>query len=397
MNSINVLSMGPGAEDLTVPRVKSALCDAEVVYCADRYLTLVPPEKARPLTPLNIALDDLARNRAAGKRTAVLASGDAGFYSVLEMLNKRFGRDALTVVPGMSSVSAFCARLGMSWHSAKLLSAHGRDMSPSALCHHARTNEKTIVLLDGERDPNWVRATLASGGLDGCRLTVGERISYPDERIGGYEQRAYDPLSIILIENDAPEAGLPFIGISDDDFIRDKTPMTKREIRIMALSELRLTPDAVVWDVGAGTGSVSVECARQCPLGSVYAVERDADAMELTKQNAARFHALNIVPVYGAAPDALAGLPAPTHVFLGGTGGETGEILRLLAALGRRIRVCATAVTVETEADLMRLMSGYDEYSATQIAVNRIESVGRYHMRRANNPVTVFAATIKEK
>ncbi len=397
MSSIYVISMGPGAEELIAPEAAAALQEAEAVYCADRYRHFVPPEKAFSLTPLSAALDQIEKDAAAGVSSAVLVSGDAGFYSALEMLAGRFGREKLAVIPGISSVSAFCARLGISWQRARLLSAHGRLMSASALCYYVRTNEQTLLLLDGEHDPNWAHDALAAGGLEDVRLTVGERVSFPDEVIGPYEKRGYDALSILLVENDAPEAGLPPVGLSDEAFVRGKTPMTKREIRIQALAEMRLAQDSIVWDIGSGTGSVSVECARQCPLGSVYAVEREEDAMELTRQNARHFHALNVVPVLGEAPEVLAGLPAPTHVFLGGTGGETEAILRVLEGLNADIRVCATAVTVETEAALVRLMGGYEDFSAAQFFIDRIERVGRYHMRRANNPVTVLAATIRGK
>ena len=162
--------------------------------------------------------------------------------------------------------------------------------------------------------------------------------------------------------------------------------MTKREIRVQVLAALQLPPDAVVWDVGAGTGSVSVECARQCPLGAVYAIERDADALALIKQNQAYFHLQNLHIVEGEAPEALCGLPAPTHVFLGGTGKRTKEIC---AALPAGVRIVATAVTMESAQEFAALLP---DYEAAQIAVSRLEKVGSYRMFRAQNPVFVFSA-----
>ena len=397
MNSIDVLSMGPGDLALTAPMALQLLKEAETVYCADRFAFLVPEQKRRPFLPLSTALDDMAKEASAGKKLAVLVSGDAGFYSLLALLKKRFGGEKLNVIPGISSVSAFCAKLAVGWQDAKIISAHGRPLKSAALCHEARTHSKTVLLLDAENDPNRVRELLDQGDLKDVKLTVGENLSYEDERIGPYEPRQYADLSILLIENPCPEGGLPPVGMSDDLFLRAKVPMTKREIRIQILSELRLTPDATVWDVGAGTGSVSVECARQCPYGTVYAIEREEDALSLIRQNAARFHAENIVPGPGEAPGALAGLPAPTHVFLGGTGGKTQEIVKLLEDFKTDIRLCATAVTLETEEELMRILGGLEDFQAAQIAVSRIEKLGNYHMRRANNPVTVFTANIKRR
>ena len=397
MNWIDVIGAGPGDESLLTFDARAAIDGADAVWCAERHMALVPADKRRPLSPFGAAMDAIEQARAAGEKTAVLLSGDTGLYSMLPLLAKRFGRDALRVHPGVRSLQAFCARLGETWQNATILSAHGRELSPEALCFHARTNARTLLLLDAERNPRWVRAALDAGGLEALSLIVGERVSYGDETIAPFEDRDYDPLSVAMIENPAPEKGLPPVGLSDDAFIRAKTPMTKREIRAQVISSLRLAPDSVVWDVGAGTGSVTVECARQCPLGQVYAVERDEDALSLIRQNIARFHRQNVALAPGSAPDALHGLPTPTHVFLGGTGGETRDILALIEALRAPVRVCATAVTMETTAFLTEALANYEHFEAAQIAVSRLEKVGRYRMLRAQNPVFVFLADILPK
>ena len=398
MNWIDVISAGPGNASLLTPQAFRALEEAETVFCADRYAGLVPGAgKCRPLTPLGTAMDGLESLWRQGRRTAVLVSGDAGLYSLLSALSRRFGGETLRVYPGISSLQAFCAALGIPWQEAAVLSAHGRELPPSALCHAVRTHRKTLLLLDGQHDPHWVRQSLQEGGLGDARLTIGERISCPDQRIAPYEDRDYDSLSVALIRNDNPEAGLPPAGLRDDAFIRGRTPMTKREIRVQILSALELPEDAVVWDVGAGTGSVTVECARQCPLGEVYAIERDADALALIRQNTAHFYLQNVRVREGNAPEALQGLPAPTHVFLGGTGGQTENILKHLESMACRIRLCATAVTMESVQEYMRLMKAYDDFYAIQIAVSRIEEMGRVHMLRASNPVFVFSAVMGGK
>ena len=170
--------------------------------------------------------------------------------------------------------------------------------------------------------------------------------------------------------------------------------MTKREIRAQIAAELNLPPDAVVWDIGAGTGSVTVECALQCPFGQVFPVERDPEALKLISENIRRFHLQNAEPVPGSAPEALDGLPSPTHVFLGGTGGRAAEILSLLESLGTPVRLCATAVTLESMQEYFALLRDQKDFSAVQIAVSRAEAAGSYHMLRAQNPVYVFSAEI---
>ena len=291
------------------------------------------------------------------------------------------------------------AALGLPWQNACILSAHGRALSGSALCHAARTSGQVILFLDEEHNPAWVRAALDEGGLCQAALLVGERVSYPDQSIAPYAPRAYDALCMALVQNPAPEkglssVGLPPVGLPDDAFVRGKTPMTKREIRVLLLAALALPPDAVVWDVGAGTGSVSVECARQCPLGEVYAVERDAQALELIAGNKARFHLGNLRAVPGEAPRALCGLPAPTHVFLGGTGGACGAVFAFLRSLRKPLRVAATAVTVESAAALTAQMRSLSNFSAVQAGISRLEPVGAYTMFRAQNPVLILSGDI---
>ena len=395
MNWIDVVSAGPGSEDLLTAQARRTLDEADTVFCAERTQNLVRnPAVCRHLTPFSKALEDMQALRAEGLRVAVLLSGDAGLYSMLPLLSERFGREALRVHPGVSSLQAFCARLGIPWQQARILSAHGKQLTPSALCHTVRSGRLTLLLLDAEHNPRWIRQSLKDGGLENADITVGERISYPDERVGPWEDRQYDPLSVVLIEN--PMAGWPprAFALPDDAFVRGKTPMTRREIRAQVAAELDLIPDAVIWDIGAGTGSVTVECALQCPFGRVYAVERDPDALKLIEENIRQFHLQNVDVVAGSAPEVLENLPAPTHVFLGGTGGHAAEILALLEKLETPVRLCGTAVTLESIRVFFELLQKKKNFSAVQIAVSRAELMGGYHMLRAQNPVFVFSADL---
>ena len=395
MNWIDVVSAGPGNEDLLTAQARRTLDEADAVFCADRTQTLVGnPAVCRHLTPFSKALEDMETLRAEGLQVAVLLSGDAGLYSMLPLLSERFGREALRVHPGVSSLQAFCARLGIPWQQARILSAHGKQLTPSALCHTVRSGRMTLLLLDAEHNPRWIRQSLKDGGLENADITVGERISYPDECIGPWEDREYDPLSVALIENRTAGWTPRAFALPDDAFIRGKTPMTRREIRAQVAAELNLIPDAVIWDIGAGTGSVTVECALQCPFGRVYAVERDPDALKLIEENIRQFHLQNVDVVAGSAPRALENLPAPTHVFLGGTGGYAAEILALLEKLDTPVRLCGTAVTLESIRVFFDLLQKKKNFSAVQIAVSRAELMGGYHMLRAQNPVFVFSADL---
>lgn len=392
---LDIISVGPGDAALLTDDAKQAIARADAVWCAARHAVLVPPEKVRPLSPLEDAIEQMRGFSETGQNAAVLVSGDAGLYSLLEMLRRKIGGECLRVHPGVSALQLFAARLGVSWQSAKILSAHGRALSPGALCHAVRTHQQTFLFLDAAHNPAWVRENLTHGGLGNTRLFVGERLSYPDERMEAYRADAqYDPLCMVYIENDAPESGLPPVGLPDDAFIRGKTPMTKRDVRALVVTALHLKPNGVVWDVGAGTGSVSVECARQCPLGEVCAVEMKADALDIIRQNAEKFHALNLRVVSGRAPDVLADLPAPDAVFLGGTTGAAEAIVELLRGFQRPIQLVATAVTMESAQELLRLMQPMADFEARQVAVSNLESVGHYTMFKAENPVFIFSANV---
>ncbi|NLO84809.1 MAG: precorrin-6y C5,15-methyltransferase (decarboxylating) subunit CbiE [Clostridiales bacterium] len=396
MKPIEVISVGAGSEGLLTLDARRAIDRAEAIFCAERHSVLVPNQlRVKPLIPFEHAIEEMGACQQSGQAVAVLVSGDAGLYSLLPLLVRRFGEARLHVHAGISALQSFCASMGVAWQNACILSAHGRKLSASALCHAARTNAQVILFLDAEHNPNWVYETLMRGGLDDARITIGERLSYPDECIAPYQPKEYDVLSMAYIENLAPANGLPPVGLPDDAFIRGKTPMTKREIRVQALASLALPMDAAVWDVGAGTGSVSVECARQCPLGSVYTIERSDDAIELLRKNIDKFNLLNVEVVAGAAPEILAGLPAPTHVFLGGTGGASEAIIKHLVSLNKPIRIVATAVTMETAFDLNRLLSGYPSFTAAQMGITRLEGVGSYTMLKASNPVFLFSAQME--
>ena len=174
---LDIISVGPGEAVLLTDDAKQAIDRADAVWCATRHAVLVPPEKARPLSPLEGAIEQMRLSSDAGQSAAVLVSGDAGLYSLLEMLKRKIGGEYLRVHPGVSALQLFAARLGVSWQDAKILSAHGRALSESALCHAVRTHRQTFCFLDAAHNPAWVRESLNLGGLENVRLFVGERLS----------------------------------------------------------------------------------------------------------------------------------------------------------------------------------------------------------------------------
>ncbi|MBE6092159.1 precorrin-6Y C5,15-methyltransferase (decarboxylating) subunit CbiT [Selenomonas ruminantium] len=186
---------------------------------------------------------------------------------------------------------------------------------------------------------------------------------------------------------------MDFLGIADEEFIRQDVPMTKQEIRILSLVKAQIAPDAVVYDIGAGTGSLSIEAARLAPKGEVYAIERSSEGINLIRANAANFAVTNMQVIQAEAPDGLAGLPEADAILIGGSGSRLPEILETvtpkLKQTGRLVLNCITVQTLMQCIEFMRQHSDIYIYEAIQVQVTRLQQVGTYDMAKANNPIYI--------
>ena len=391
---ITVIGVGPGSEALLTGEAKAALRDCDAVIGAKSVtnaLTLSNKPVWHEYLPQNIL--DMLNAHPAVRRAAVVMRGDVGFYSGAKKLLKALKDEDVTLVPGISSVSLFAAKLGVSWEDAALISLHGRDAN---LIRIAARNEKTFVLAGGDNTPEHIFQTFCDYGMGDLACAVGERLSYPEEKITrglaeDLKNESCDPLAIVYIKNDRPEKGVR-CGIPDEEFIRGGVPMTKAEVRAVSMAKLAPEKDAVVWDVGAGTGSVSVECALAAHEGRVYAVEKNPEGIELIRQNKIRFKTDNLYEIEGTAPGTLAALPSPTHVFIGGSGGELKEILSLVFEKNPDAVVVINAVTLETQAEVMDCAKAFPlaAFEAVSVSVARAQAMGRYHLAAAQNPVWIY-------
>ena len=235
-------------------------------------------------------------------------------------------------------------------------------------------------------------------GFGECEIAVGERLSYPEERIFQGNVREFceletDSLAVFLIWNRRAERREVVCGIPDEQFCRGKVPMTKEEVRSISISKLRLWKDAVIYDVGAGTGSVAVEMALQAPDGVVYAVEKNEEAVALLGKNRVEFAVDHLKIVHGKAPEALENLPAPTHVFIGGSSGNLKEILDIVRKKNKAVRVVINAITLETVTEALTYLKEQEISGAEVVSVQtaRAREVGRYHMMTGQNPVYVIS------
>ena len=186
----------------------------------------------------------------------------------------------------------------------------------------------------------------------------------------------------------------------DESFIRGDVPMTKSEIRAVSISKLELEPDSVLYDIGAGTGSVSIEAARELPGGTVYAIERNPKALELLRQNKEKFHTEQMVLVAGEAPEAMEALPVPTHAFLGGTGGRSLEIMERLLKKNPDMRIVINVIALESLNQIMGSLKQLGkEPEVALISVSKARKMGNYHLMQGQNPVYVisFGGPLKQQ
>lgn len=392
-----IAGIGPGSEALQTQEVRAAIRRADCLIGAKRMLDAVAgPQQLTidAIAPETIA-SHIAQHPECGVFCVVM-SGDTGFYSGTKKLLPLLKECRVRVLPGLSSMSYLCARLGVSYEDAVPVSLHGRDLD---IAREVRRRRKVFTLVGGDGGMQALCERLTQAGLGHVRIAVGERLSYPDEAITrgtAQELRShtFDKLSAALIENDTPnEIVTP--GLPDEAFLRNLepgklVPMTKSEVRSICLSKLRLTPNAVCWDVGAGTGSVSIEMARLCADGFVYAIEKNEQAQALLEKNRESFSASNMQIIPGLAPEACRDLPAPTHAFLGGTSGSVRDILALLLEKNPRVRIVATAVTLESVSALSACMEDFEAAECVSVQVSKAAALGQYHLMQAQNPVYIF-------
>ena len=277
-----------------------------------------------------------------------------------------------------------------------------------------RKNPKVFLLLSGKNDFEMLVSKFREARINNVKISAGYRISYPDEKLftfylDEFETKLFDlPEGVYtcLIENEDCEEQILTLGMDDEIFSRTKVPMTKNEVRVLSISRLELTKNAVVYDVGSGTGSVSAECARLSPDIFVFAIEQKEEAANLTKENAARLGLLDqIVVINKKAPEGFEELPTPTHVFIGGSSGALSDILsaiqkKLIAKentkgktdkASKRVRVVINAVSLETIAQITKLIQTYPvaHVQLTQIQASRAHKLGSYNLMQAQNPVLI--------
>jgi precorrin-6Y C5,15-methyltransferase (decarboxylating) len=376
---------GAGARD--------ALHAADVVMGIPRLLDTLPDDIAGKRIelsgPLAETLELAAERRALGERVCLLASGDPGFFGIVRVAAARFGVEALVIHPAPSSAAVAFGRAGLHWDDAVVVSAHGRPLA--AAVEAVLPVPKAAVLTAPDQPPEALGRALLDAGCGPRRVTVCARLGHDDEAVTrtdlhGLAGGSFPHLAVVILEAptafDGPDGGPTLAwGRPDDRYAHRAGMITKAEVRAVALGKLALPAAGVLWDVGAGSGSVAVECSRLAPGLRVFAVERRPDDVERLRRNAA---GTGVVVVDGVAPGALAGLPDPDRVFVGGGG------LDVLESVMDRLR--PGGLVVATYAALDRAAAAANRLGhVVQVAVSRGVHLGGSGTLRlaAENPVFV--------
>ncbi len=348
--------------------------EADVLIGESHALALVGETKAEQITtPGELSEIAATVNRYAGRKIVLLAIGDPLFYGVARYLCDRLGKDRFEVLPHVSTMQLAFARVKESWEEAYLTNLANRPLED--ILDVIAVAEKVGLFTTETYPPAAVAKALLSRGIDTFTVYVCENLGSPDERVTCGElaeiaDMQFSPLNVMVLvrKPDVPDRprdmlGRRLFGTPDEVFLQSKPKrclLTPREIRVIALAELDLGPSSVVWDVGAGSGSVAIEAGQLCRDGTVYAIEMDPDDIELTKENIARFEVKNVVPVFGRAPEAWADLPDPDAVFVGGSGRQVVTLCdQAFARLKPGGRLVVTMGSIDNVADVHRTLRGY--------------------------------------
>ena len=393
--------VGMGIDGLPPASAARALAEADLVIGTRRHLALVTKlttatrEYPSPFTELWPLLE---RNR--DQRIVLLASGDPLLYGVGSSLLRRLPAATITFHPNVSSVQAALARVHRPWQEATVISLHGRPLDE--LKSRLRANRLYVCLTDARSPPTAIARLLVAAGYPDSTLWVAENLGAANERLTRFTAaappaEAFSPLNVVVVETRGRGGVLPeFPGIPDEQFSTDSdTPgkgmISKREVRLMALSLLAPRAGETGWDVGAGCGGISVEWARWNRRGRLFAVERDCDRVRHLEANRARFGvSANLKIVHGRAPEALLDLPDPDAVYVGGSDGDIGE---MSAVCWQRLRsggrLVTAAVTEESRAAL-REFAGSARVHWSQLAIAREDQLGSQHVMRPRLPVLLL-------
>ena len=392
MKEINIIGMGMSEKTLTAEAL-ALINDADILIGAKRLINEFS-ELNKPSYNAYLSNDILEIiEKTDAEKIAILVSGDVGFYSAAEKLTETLKDYSPNLIAGISSVSYFFAKCSLPWKDANLISCHGLDTN---IVSSVRRNRFTFALT-GKNIPE-LQNELVKYGFGDLKVWIGENLGSDEEsiqesKISDLEGKEFSSLTVLIIENPDFDSRIR-TGIPDEEFIRGKVPMTKSEVRAVCLSKLALSPTDIAYDIGCGTGSVTIEMAFSAYDGKVYAFDKNEEAIALLEQNCQKFHLDNVEALCGLAPECLKDLPVPDVAFIGGSSGNMEEIVSYLHGINNEMRFVITAVTIESAmAGLDSLKNVGISGDIVQVAVSKGRQIGDLHMLMAQNPIFIISGS----
>jgi len=389
---VYIVGIGPGSKEYILPQAIKVLESSDEIIGFGRAinsLDFIDSKKVK-VNKISEVIEYLDANKH--KNIAVSASGDPLFYGITNYLKSNYDGE-INIVPGITSFQYLAAKLNKPWQNAFLGSLHGREQS---FIKGVLENNLSIWLTDNKNSPEVLAKTLLENGLNPY-IYVGENLSYEDERIESgtaedIRNKEFKGLSIMIVEREEvniKDKELHFI--KDDELIRGNCPMTKEEIRILSIAKLNLREDSYVLDVGAGTGSISVQAAKFCPLGKVVAIEKDEDAVDTIKKNVTKFKLNNLELIEGEAMEVINNINYSfDSIFIGGSGGNIEDIIKeygkKLMPGGKLILNFITINNLYKAMDALKKL-GY-KVSCTQVSISKTK--GESYMLFGNNPIFII-------
>lgn len=393
--SIYLTGIGMGNEKFMTREAKEIFENCDCIIGAERMIQALETFKK----PIFVSYKPeeiyrLIKEHTEYANVAVALSGDPGFYSGAKKIKEELSDYCVYTIPGISSVIYLAAKLGISWEDARLVSIHGRKQN---FIHEISRHKKTFLLFGGADCAKEISEKIHYYGMEDLEFYIGKYLSYEKEEVlhrTGSEicPEDFEGLAAAYVLNPYPDKRVSR-HIEDEEFIRGQVPMTKSEIRSASIAKLGLEENAVVYDVGAGTGSVGIEAALRSGTIKVYAIEKKPEGVELIKQNCRKFCCDNVEIIEGTAPEAILPLEPPTHVFIGGSSGSLKEILKAVRKKNPHAGVVLNAISLET---LREAMEAIEENllktpEIVQVSVAESRELGKYHMMTGQNPIYIIS------
>jgi len=399
MHRIHVVGLGVDHTGLA-PAISKRIETAHVLVGGDRLLALYQDHPGVKI-PIRSPIDDVIariRRELTSHEVTVLADGDPGFFGIGRQLVDAFGKASVVLYPNVTTLQVAASLMKIPWHDITVVSLHGRrEMQP--LFRALVRNDRVAVFTDSNFNPARVADDLLRRGVDAFRMQVLEDLGTPSEKTGSFAleeaaKRVFSPLSFIILER-IRKAEVPLcLGLHDDLYAHAKGLITKREIRAASLSALEIRPTHIVWDLGAGSGSVAVESSLLAYEGNVLAVEKDPERIQLLRENIRRTGAYGVEIIQGEAPQCLAMLPDPDRVFMGGGMGKGNGVLEEAANRLRPAgRIVLNLVLMGSLNRAMKYLQARQwDVSMTQIQVCRSTTTAGDQRLEALNPVYILSA-----